>query len=74
MKRIKFTEHRFTQIVKAIKEHENGRNAHDLPGVRNQYGRIGRQRGGMEVKELSKLKTLEEENARLKKMYANLNT
>lgn len=26
----------------------------------------------MEVKELSKLKALEEENARLKKMYANL--
>lgn len=28
--------------------------------------------GGMEVKGLSKLKALEEENARLKKMYANL--
>ncbi len=73
MKRIKFTE---TQIVKAIKEHENGRNAHDLCrelGISTAAFYKWRQRyGGMEVKELSKLKTLEEENARLKKMYANL--
>lgn len=30
------------------------------------------QYGRMEIKELKKLKDLEEENARLKKMYANL--
>jgi putative transposase len=73
MKKSKFTE---TQIVKAIKEHENGRNVNELCrelGVSTASFYKWRQRyGGMEVKELIKLKELEEENDRLKKMYVNL--
>jgi putative transposase len=73
MKKSKFTE---TQIVKAIKEHENGRNVNELCrelGVSTASFYKWRQRyGGMEVKELIKLKDLEEENDRLKKMYVNL--
>jgi len=72
MKKNRFTE---TQIVKAIKEHENGRNAVDLCrelGVSTAAFYKWRQRyGGMEVKELKKLKELEDENSRLKRMYAN---
>lgn len=73
MKKNRFTE---TQIVKAIKEHENGRNAQELCrelGISTAAFYKWRQRyGGVEVKELKKLKELEEENARLKRMYANL--
>lgn len=73
MKKTQFTE---TQIVKAIKEHENGRNVHELCrdlGISTAAFYKWRQRyGGMEVKELKKLKELEEENSRLKRMYANL--
>jgi putative transposase len=73
MKKTRFTE---TQIVKAIKEHENGRNAQDLCrelGISTAAFYKWRQRyGGLEVKELKRLKELEEENARLKRMYANL--
>ncbi|WP_029985443.1 transposase [Pedobacter jeongneungensis] len=70
---MKFTE---SQIVKAIKEHDSGKNVHDLCtelGVSTvAFYKWCQRYGGMEVKELSKLKTLAEENARLKKMYANL--
>ncbi len=73
MKKTRFTE---TQIVKAIKEHDNGRNAQELCrelGISTAAFYKWRQRyGGMEIKELKKLKELEEENARLKRMYANL--
>lgn len=73
MKKTRFTE---TQIVKAIKEHEHGRNAQELCrelGISTAAFYKWRQRyGGMEVQELKKLKELEEENARLKRMYANL--
>lgn len=73
MKKTRFTE---TQIVKAIKEHESGRNVHDLCrdlGISTAAFYKWRQRyGGLEVKELKRLKELEEENSRLKKMYANL--
>jgi putative transposase len=73
MKKTKFTE---TQIVKAIQEHENGRKAEDVCrdlGITTAAFYKWRQRyGGMEVAELKKMKELEEENARLKRMYANL--
>lgn len=73
MKRSKFSE---TQIVKALKDYEAGRKAEDICrelGVSSVSFYKWRQRyGGMEVKELAKLKALEEENSRLKKMYANL--
>ena len=73
MKKTRFTE---TQIVKAIQEHENGRDAKDLCrelGISTAAFYKWRQRyGGMEVQELKRLKDLEEENSRLKRMYANL--
>lgn len=73
MKKTRFTE---TQIVNAIKEHEQGRNAQDICrelGVSTAAFYKWRQRyGGMEVNELRRMKGLEEENARLKKMYAEL--
>jgi putative transposase len=73
MKKSNFTE---TQIVKAIQEHEGGRKAGDIcreMGVSPVAFYKWRQRyGGMEVQELKKLRELEEENARLKRMYANL--
>jgi putative transposase len=73
MKKSRFTE---TQIVKAIKQHENGRKVEDICrelSISTQSFYKWRQRyGGLEVKELSKMKELEEENARLKKMFANL--
>lgn len=73
MKKSQFTE---TQIVKAIKEHENGRDAKDLCrelGISTASFYKWRQRyGGLEVNELKKVKELEEENNRLKRMYANL--
>jgi putative transposase len=73
MKKSQFTE---SQIVKAIQEHEGGRDAKDICrelGVTTATFYKWRQRyGGMEVSELKKMKELEEENARLKRMYSNL--
>ena len=73
MKKTRFTE---TQIVKAIQEHENGRDAKDICrelGITSAAFYKWRQRhGGMEVQELKRMTELEEENARLKRMYANL--
>ena len=73
MKKTRFTE---AQIVKAIKEHENGRDAKDLCrelGISTAAFYKWRQRyGGMELSELKRVKELEAENARLKQMYAEL--
>ena len=73
MKKTRFTE---SQIIKALKEHENGRNAQELCrelGITSSAFYKWRQRyGGLEVKELKRMKELEEENARLKKMFAEL--
>jgi putative transposase len=73
MKKSKFTE---AQIVKAIQEHEGGRKAEDICrelGISTVSFYKWRQRyGGLQVAELKRLKDLEEENAKLKKMYANL--
>lgn len=73
MKKTKFTE---TQIVKAIHEHEGGRKAEDICrelGITTAAFYKWRQRyGGMEVSDVKKMKTIEEENARLKRMYAEL--
>ena len=73
MKKARFTE---TQIVGVLKEYENGRAVLDIC---REYG-ISKatffnwksKYGGMEVPELRRLKELEQENARLKKMYADL--
>lgn len=73
MKKTRFTE---TQIVKAIKEHENGRDAKEICrelGITTAAFYKWRQRyGGLEVSELKRVKELEAENARLKRMYADL--
>ena len=73
MKKSKFTE---TQMVKAIREHENGRKAEEICrdlGISNVTFYKWRQKyGGLEVSELKKMKELEEENSKLKRMFANL--
>lgn len=73
MKKTRFTE---TQIVKAIQEHEGGRKAEDICrdiGITTAAFYKWRQRyGGLDVSELKRVKELEDENSRLKRMYANL--
>ncbi len=73
MKKTRFTE---SQIIKALKEHEAGRSAQELCrelGISTASFYKWRQRySGLEVKELKKMKELEEENARLKRMFAEL--
>jgi len=73
MKKSKFSE---SQIVNILKEAEAGVALEDL--IR-QYGfskasfyKWKSKYGGMSVSELKRLKELEEENRRLKQMYANL--
>jgi len=73
MRKSKFSE---TQIVSILKKHEAGISSADIC---REYG-ISRptfynwksKYGGLEVREVVRLKELEEENARLKKMYADL--
>ena len=73
MKKKKFTE---SQIVKALKEHEAGRNVEDISrelGINKATLYSWRKKyGGMENQELKRLKELEEENRKLKAMYADL--
>jgi len=73
MKKSRFTE---TQIVKAINEHEAGRKAEDICrelSITTATFYKWRQRyAGMEASEVKKMKDLQEENARLKKMFADL--
>lgn len=72
MKKTAFTE---TPIIKAIKEHENGRDAMEICREHNistaAFYKWRQRYGGMEVSELKRVKDLEDENARLKRMYAN---
>ena len=73
MKKSRFTE---TQIVKAIQEHDAGKDAKEICrelGITTASFYKWRQRyGGLDVNELKRIKELEEENSRLKRMYANL--
>jgi len=73
MKKSKFTT---TQIASILKEFDNGKSAEEITrdhGVSKASLYKWRQRyGGMEASELKRIKDLEEENARLKRMYANL--
>jgi len=73
MKKTKFTE---TQIVHALKEYEAGKNSSDMCrelGIsKATFYNWNKKYGGMESQDLKKLKELEEENRRLKKMYAEL--
>jgi len=65
-----------TQIAVILKEFDSGKSAEEITrdhGVSKASLYKWRQRyGGMEASELKRMKELEEENARLKRMYANL--
>ena len=73
MKSSKFTE---SQIIKALKENEQGRSVGDLSrelGIDKSTFYYWRKKyGGMEKQELKRLKDLEDENLRLKQMYADV--
>jgi putative transposase len=64
------------QIAGILKEFDNGKSAEEINrdhGVSKASLYKWRQRyGGMEASELKRIKDLEEENARLKRMYANI--
>lgn len=64
------------QIAGILKEFDNGKSAEELTreyGISKASLYKWRQRyGGMEATELKRIKELEEENVRLKRMYANL--
>ena len=65
-----------TQIANILKEFDGGKTAEEINrehGVSKASLYKWRQRyGGMEASELKRIKELEEENTRLKRMYSNL--
>ena len=71
MKKSRFSDR---QIIKALKENENGRCIGDIIrelGISKGTFYNWRSRyGGMELSQLKRLKELESENTRLKKLYA----
>ena len=71
MKRSRFSDE---QIIGILKEHQTGLSALELcrkHGISDATFYTWRKRyGGMEVSEVKRLKALEEENARLKKLLA----
>lgn len=73
MKRSKFSP---TQIAKILNEFDQGKSVEEISrehGISRAAFYKWRQRyGGMDVSELKRIKQLEEENSRLKRMYANL--
>jgi putative transposase len=73
MKKTKFSE---AQIVKAIKESENGRSVSDISrelGINPQtFYNWKKKYSGMDGDQLKRLKELEEENRKLKTMYADI--
>ena len=73
MKKSRFTE---TQIIKVLKEVEAGRQVKEVCreyGISDAtYYNWKAKYGGMEASDVKKLKALEEENRRLKQVYADL--
>ena len=73
MKSTQFTEH---QIIAMLKQHKQGVKAVDIAranGISDKtFYRYKRKYGGMDVKELKRIKELEAENAKLKRMYTDL--
>lgn len=73
MKKSRFTE---SQIIAALKEYAAGKPStdvcRDLGINKNTLLNWRKKYGGMEVQHLRKMKELEEENRRLKAMYADL--
>lgn len=68
--------HSETQIISAIKEYESGRKAEDICRELGIYKATfynwKKKYSGLESHELKRLKELEEENRKLKHMYAEL--
>lgn len=73
MKKSRFTE---SQIVAALKSHESGKRAEDIcreMGINKQtFYNWKKKYGGMDTGQLKRLKELEDENRKLKNMYAEL--
>ena len=73
MRKSKFTER---QIVGMLKEYEGGKSAEqicrDLGISKQTFYKWKNKYSGLEVSELRRLRELEDENLRLKKMYADL--
>ena len=73
MKKSRFTE---TQIIKVLKEVEGGRQVKEVCRENEiseaTYYNWKSKYGGMEASDVKKLKSLEDENRRLKQMYAEL--
>jgi len=73
MKKSRYTE---AQIVSLMKRQEAGESVKELcreAGISDQtFYRWKSQYGGMEVSQLKRVKDLEEDNSRLKRMYAEL--
>jgi putative transposase len=73
MKKSKFSSH---EIARILKEFDQGKSTEEINreyGISRAALYKWRQRyGGMEASELKRVKELEEENFRLKRMYANL--
>lgn len=73
---MKGTRYSQAQIIAALKEHEAGAKVADicrrLGVVENTFYRWKSQYGGMEVSEAVRLKALELENGKLKRMVADL--
>ena len=73
MKKTQFTEN---QIVAMLKQHEQGMKVNDIAranGISDKtFYRWKSKYGGMDVNELKRVKELEAENSKLKRMYADL--
>ena len=73
MKRSRFSEH---QIVRILKETEGGRTVKDICRENSisaaTYYNWKAKYGGMEASDIKRLKELEEENRKLKQMYADI--
>ena len=73
MRKRRFSE---TQIVRILKEVEGGRTAKDVcrenSSSETTYYNWKAKYGGMEASDIKRLKELEDENRRLKQMYAEL--
>ena len=73
MKKTRFTE---TQIVSILKQQEAGRSVKDICREHSisdaTFYNWKSKYGGMEASDVKRMKDLEEENSRLKRMYANI--
>jgi putative transposase len=73
MKKSKYSE---SQIIKALRENEAGRSVEEISrelGInKGTFYNWRKKYGGMEVSHLKRLKELEAENAKLKRMYADV--